>query len=48
MIRSSEKRVCPRIERYPTDYAGLTAAVCVSTLMVEEIKRIIKDSEITK
>jgi len=42
----SEKRVCE--ETHFLSRAWLTVTVCVSSLMIEEIKRIIKDSEILK
>ncbi|CAD0047735.1 unnamed protein product, partial [Aureobasidium pullulans] len=40
------KRVCE--ETHFLSRAWLTVTVCVSSLMIEEIKRIIKDSEILK
>jgi hypothetical protein len=50
MILSSEKRVCLHSRWYYArwDILTLIASVCVSSLVVDEIKQMIKDSEIMK
>jgi hypothetical protein len=50
MIHSSEKRVCLHLRRRFARRAILTllAPVCVSSLVIDEIKQMIKDSEIMK
>jgi len=48
MTPSSEKRVCLRAGSWDSNYTDVGGTVCVSSLLVDEIKRIIKTSEIMK